>query len=439
MRTLAFPALLLGLGVAACDAGRASAGGADDGSATASSSSGLDSTEPSAPTNPTPDPETTSTTTLDPESSTSTSGPDPSEESSTTVSSTGTPADCGDGVAEGIEECDGDDLADQYCADYGFIDGELSCNDICQLEFDACANFSCGDGTIDRDEICDGRNLDGQSCPTLGFDNGALACDRDCFGFDTASCGTCGDGTVDLAETCEAGELSGQTCVTQGFGGGTLGCATDCLDYDTAGCVIDCCFSGVADDPGCQDVDVESCVCETVGDSYCCDDDWDTTCVDEAIELCGAVCGACGNGLIEPGEDCDGGNLGGASCGSLGFDGGTLSCAGNCLNFDATNCIAVPSWSGEVHPIFTASCGCHGSGFPPWSGNPSAAVAYDLIVDVTNGGGQPYIDSGSADGSLIMQRIESAGAPMPPAPALPLTAAQQQLIRDWIDAGAPEN
>jgi cysteine-rich repeat protein len=39
---------------------------------------------------------------------------------------------------------------------------------------------------------------------------------------------------------------------------------------------------------------------------------------------------ACGDGLIDPGELCDGAELGGASCVSLGYNGGALSCAADC-------------------------------------------------------------------------------------------------------------
>jgi len=46
---------------------------------------------------------------------------------------------------------------------------------------------------------------------------------------------------------------------------------------------------------------------------------------------------ACGNGLLETGEDCDGFDLGGASCGSLGFDGGNLECYPDC-SFDDSGC-----------------------------------------------------------------------------------------------------
>jgi hypothetical protein len=41
----------------------------------------------------------------------------------------------------------------------------------------------------------------------------------------------------------------------------------------------------------------------------------------------------CGNGKVDPGEDCDGGNLGGASCSSEGYDGGDLACSGCSFTF----------------------------------------------------------------------------------------------------------
>ncbi|MCA9704228.1 MAG: hypothetical protein KDK70_00065 [Myxococcales bacterium] len=47
----------------------------------------------------------------------------------------------------------------------------------------------------------------------------------------------------------------------------------------------------------------------------------------------------CGNASVDPGEDCDGAELGGASCESLdlGFSGGTLACAADCT-FDTSGC-----------------------------------------------------------------------------------------------------
>jgi hypothetical protein len=48
----------------------------------------------------------------------------------------------------------------------------------------------------------------------------------------------------------------------------------------------------------------------------------------------------CGDGIIDSGEACDGGNLGGASCPVLGFGGGTLACTSSCT-FATSSCTAV--------------------------------------------------------------------------------------------------
>ena len=45
----------------------------------------------------------------------------------------------------------------------------------------------------------------------------------------------------------------------------------------------------------------------------------------------------CGNGKLDSGESCEGSNLNGSTCSSLGFTGGTLACAASCL-FDTTAC-----------------------------------------------------------------------------------------------------
>ncbi len=48
--------------------------------------------------------------------------------------------------------------------------------------------------------------------------------------------------------------------------------------------------------------------------------------------------GTCGDGVIDPPEVCDGNNLGGETCASQGFTGGTLACSGDCLSFDTAGC-----------------------------------------------------------------------------------------------------
>ncbi len=53
----------------------------------------------------------------------------------------------------------------------------------------------------------------------------------------------------------------------------------------------------------------------------------------------------CGDGVIESGEECDNGNLSGASCQSRGFTSGTLACTASCL-FDTLSCVYTPPSSG---------------------------------------------------------------------------------------------
>ena len=48
---------------------------------------------------------------------------------------------------------------------------------------------------------------------------------------------------------------------------------------------------------------------------------------------------ACGNGVIEGSEQCDGGELGGATCASEGFGGGGIQCTDSCT-LDTSNCTA---------------------------------------------------------------------------------------------------
>ena len=58
----------------------------------------------------------------------------------------------------------------------------------------------------------------------------------------------------------------------------------------------------------------------------------------------------CGNGTREVGEACDGGDLGGFGCGSLGYQSGTLACRSTC-QFDTSGCAGQPECGdGKVDP-----------------------------------------------------------------------------------------
>lgn len=62
-------------------------------------------------------------------------GPDPTDD--TLDCATSTPV-CGDGRRNGVEACDGTDLAGQTCANLGFRSGTLKCTSACQISTTSC-------------------------------------------------------------------------------------------------------------------------------------------------------------------------------------------------------------------------------------------------------------------------------------------------------------
>ena len=245
---------------------------------------------------------------------------------------------CGNNVIEGPEVCDNLNYGGESCVTQGFDDGAIACQADCSaLDTSGCFNYSCGDGLVTGGEDCDGANLDGESCITQGFNGGTLACQPGSCAFDTSGCFACGDGVVGGFEQCDGFDLDGETCTSLGFGAGALSCAANCT-FNTAGCVPldggDCCFAnGTA---GCEEPAIEACVCSL--DASCCASNWDAACATSAVNDCNAICGGCGNDIVDQGsESCDGTDLDGETCASQGFVGGTLDCAGDC-SFDTSGC-----------------------------------------------------------------------------------------------------
>lgn len=156
---------------------------AESTSETSSTSSEGGLTEASLPTSTAPEtmsPETLTTTAVGPTS-------DPSSDP-TTETPLDTGESCGDGVREGGEVCDGEDLGGKSCADLGLIDGVLACDSNCVFDAEKCeAPPTCGNGVLDGTEPCDGAELGGATCEGLDFTGGALSCAENCA-FDTSQC-----------------------------------------------------------------------------------------------------------------------------------------------------------------------------------------------------------------------------------------------------------
>jgi cysteine-rich repeat protein len=183
---------------------------------------------------------------------------------------------------------------------------------------------SCGDGRIDPGEVCDGAALGGE-CGDGGdpaeSGGGTLRCNPDCRSFDRTGCFRCGNGVADgTREACDGQDFGGATCGTFGYGGDdrhTLHCSTRCDQLLVDDCFV--CGNGRID-PG------EECDAgPDNGPGYC-----DETCQSR-----------CGDGIRQPGEQCDDGNrVDGDACSSTCLveyltGGGCIAGTGDCTADDS--------------------------------------------------------------------------------------------------------
>lgn len=103
------------------------------------------------------------------------------------------------------------------------------------------------------------------------------------------------------------------------------------------------------------------------------------------------------------------------------------------------------SFSSDVQPIFTASCatmGCHRTPNPQAALNLLQGQSWSQLVNVTSQGYAPALRvvPGDPDGSVLYNKIADTGrfgARMPENGVL--TAGEIDLIRQWIQDGAPNN
>ncbi len=291
---------------------------------------------------------------------------------------------CGDALIQTNhgEVCDGTLFGGETCVTQGYYGGTLACSSNCLfLDLTSCAETGqCGDGLIQVafGEVCDGAQLNGQTCEGRGYYGGTLACNANCQGFNEGQClGRCGDGVVQTAngEQCEGSDVGGQTCAGLGFYEGTLACNPATCRFVTTNCTGSCGDFVIQAVHGeeCDRSQLDGQTCVSQGHypgTLACDPD---SCQFD-FTGCG---GSCGDGIIqlEHGEDCEGSDLGGQTCESLGYtprSGGPLACLPGCV-FDESACVeksanadlaTLTVSAGTLNPVFSPTTMSYGVSLP---------------------------------------------------------------------------
>jgi cysteine-rich repeat protein len=284
---------------------------------------------------------------------------------------------CGNTTVDPGEECDGSPPAGVTCTDLDFLGGTVSCDTTCGIDTSACFDADCGDGVRGGSEDCDRDDHGGRTCANFGFFGGTLGCNSDCT-LEFSDCHNCGNGRIEGIEECDGDELDGADCVSRGFTMGTLDCTDRCA-YDTSGCSTAACGNGrLEGSEACDDgngVMNDGCTACVVDGGYSCAG---------TPSSCRPICG---NNMIHGGEECDGSNLAGATCVSRGYSSGTLRCTA--CAYDETACVLTSCGNGVVDPTEE----CDDGNTTRFDGcDPTCAVdtSYNLPVRLRNGEGSNH-------------------------------------------------
>jgi len=101
------------------------------------------------------------------------------------------------------------------------------------------------------------------------------------------------------------------------------------------------------------------------------------------------------------------------------------------------------SYANEIQPILSARCavpGCHGAGSSSGGYTMGAGAPYATVRNASGNNGPIIVASNSGASNLYLKTTSSSpfGSRMPLG-GTPLSTADQQKIRDWIDQGAQDN
>ena len=265
---------------------------------------------------------------------------------------------CGNGIREGVEECDGEDLAGETCESQGQPSGLLGCTNQCTFDFAECGTeFECGDGQ-DNDEDgrtdCGDEDCEGDACDSAGRVCAAGNClcpggtvetecddtqDNDCDGSTDCADSDCEMEPVCLADVCQAADAivcgpahtsdtTGQPANMDDYSCTTINESGPEFVYSflaTTDATVTATLTDFDGDLNLYILDGSSGVCHP---AYCSKFSARTAADFETVSFYGVAgttyyvvvdsgsanagsysisltCGVCGNGTVEPGEDCD--------------------------------------------------------------------------------------------------------------------------------------
>lgn len=150
----------------------------------------------------------------------------------------------------------------------------------------------------------------------------------------------CGNAVLEAGEECDGNAFGTATCILYGYEGGTLSCRPDCT-IDVSHCTSSTasCGNGIIESPEeCDGANLAGASCTSLGfaggGTLACRPDcrFDTS-------RCSSTTGpVCGNNKAEGTEVCDGTDLRGKTCVTQGYDWGTLHCNSNCMSYDVSGC-----------------------------------------------------------------------------------------------------
>ena len=156
----------------------------------------------------------------------------------------------------------------------------------------------------------------------------------------------CGNGILEDGEECDGTDMGNATCASLGYGDGDLECTSECR-MDTSGCTGNgtgnnansggqsVCGNGVLEDgEECDGSDLGGATCQSMGFTGGGELSCTASCT---LDTSGCFGTTCGNGVADDGEECDGNDLKDLTCTDLGYVGGTLRCSDTCT-LDESGC-----------------------------------------------------------------------------------------------------